>query len=279
MKRQLYALLLIITSAAQAVDVASLVRNGLVTPETLAAHHSELGLTSEQEAQLKSLVDEAKQQYTTLDGTLRGEQQKLEAMLRNTEAKHEVAAEQLKKLIEVETTMKLLQLRTLLSIRAALTPEQQAKAVALMQKTSVDQGPVKARIKAKADKLKEAFDTLGIQPSEALKAKGAEIEKLASDGDIVGAEKALDTLIADTGLDEPAPTEVIDFGKFETGSTDLSTLQERYKNVDQLAREVIRLPTIRLLLQGRDELEKAKSAEDAERVARILTWAEGVLAK
>ena len=37
--------------------------------------------------------------------------------------------------------------------------------------------------------------------------------------------------------------------------------------------------TEKQILQEWDELEKAKAAEDATRVARILTWAEGILDK
>jgi hypothetical protein len=47
--------------------------------------------------------------------------------------------------------------------------------------------------------------------------------------------------------------------------------------VGENAKDVVRLPVLRALLKGRDALEKAKAAEDVDAVARILTWAEGVL--
>ena len=129
-------------------------------------------------------------------------------------------------------------------------------------------------------KLKAAYEAIGVPPPEALKTKGEALEALVKEGRLPEAEKALDAVIKETGLDETATAAPpVDFDKYEPGTTDLPALQDRYAAVRTKAGKVTHLPTLRLLAQGRDELEKAKAAEDATRVARILTWAEGILDK
>jgi hypothetical protein len=96
-------------------------------------------------------------------------------------------------------------------------------------------------------------------------------------GDLAMANKSLDQLIIDTGLDESGEGAVIDFSSQIPGDTDLEILKQRYEAVEVAAAGVISLPLLRQLIQGRDALELAKENEDASQVGRILTWAEGVL--
>lgn len=280
MKLTLFFACLAATCAnAASIDLVSLNRAGLVSPEILKQHASELSFTADQETSLQSLAEEAKPRLAELETAVRDEQQKLESLVKESQAEPAPAAAQLDKLLAAEAALKHFQLAKLLELRAILTPEQRTLALALARKGSMARQPVDSRLKRKAQSLKAAWEELGVEPPESLTAKGAEIEQLARDGKYEEADQALDVLIEEVGLNLPTNTDTPDFSKFEPGSTDLGTLKERYDAVTLRAKEVTRLPTIRLLLKGRDELEKAKAAEDAEQVARILTWAEGVLSK
>ena len=277
MKLNLVSLFLIAASAVHAVDLATLARHQLVLPETVMAHASELGFTAEQEAKLKSYAAEMKPKIADLEAAVRDEQAKLEQAIKGPQATVELAAPQLDKLLSAESAVKHAQLKVLLELRDMLTPEQRDKALSLARKEHEAKQPVEQRVKAKASRLKSAFDELGIPPAEVLKAKGAGIEEMVRAGDFAEAETKLDELAKEVGIDEPALEVPAEFSKFETGNADLDALKHRYESVGENAKDVVRLPVLRALLKGRDALEKAKAAEDVDAVARILTWAEGVL--
>jgi len=280
MKHHLCLFLLAVAPIAGAVEITTMTRTGLVLPETLQKHHGDLDLSSDQTTRLQQLVEEAKTKAQGLETTLKEQQQAFENAVQNLETKADAASDQLKKLLDAEAAVKQLQLSTLLAIRAELTPEQRAQALKFSATDALHQQPLEARLKEKGARLAAAFGATGVQPSDELKARGEAIMALVKDGRLDEAAKSLDKLASETGLDEPATNpEAIDFDKFDPGATDLPTLKDRYDAVEAQAKKVIHLPTLKLLIQGRDELEKAKAAEDATRVARILTWAEGVLAK
>jgi len=277
MKLKVTVLALVLSAAAHAVDLATLARHQLVLPETVLAHASELGFTAEQETKLKAYADEMKPKIVALEETVRAEQSKLEQAIKVPDATVEQAAPQLDKLLAAESLVKHAQLKVLLELRDMLTPEQREKALALARKESEAKQPLEQRVKAKANRLRAAFDELGIPPAEVLKAKGAGIEEMVRGGEFAEAETKLDELAKEVAIDEPALEVPSDFSKFETGNTDLDVLKQRYESVTENAKDVVRLPVLKALLKGRDALEKAKAAEDVDAVARILTWAEGVL--
>ena len=280
MKSLLCIVIVSFAASASAVDVGALVRTGLVLPDTVLQHQSELGISPEQADRLRKMYDEARQEGQPLDAAVKQKQEEFDTALKNFETTPTAAAEQLKGLLDAEAALKQLQLRTLLKLRDELSPEQRKKALKLGKNEALTRDPVQARLKEKGMKVKTAFEGLGIPTPESLKAKAENIEAQAREGRLAEAEAALDLLIKETGIDEltAAPANV-DFDKFDAGATDVPTLQERYKAVATKAGEVTHLPTLKLLVQGKDELEKAKATEDATRVAKILTWAEGVLAK
>ena len=279
MKLTLCALLFTFAWTVSAVDVSTLVRTGLVLSDTVLQHQSEIGISSEQADRLRKLYDGAQQEAKPLETAVTAQQQAFDAAVKNPETTASAAAGQLKQLLEAEAAIKQLQLRTLLQLRDELSPEQRQRALKLGTKDAITRDPLETRLKEKGMKLKAAFESTGLQLPEALKTKGEALEALVKEGRLDEAEKALDAAIKETGLDEAVATTAVDFDKYEPGVTELSALQERYATVQARAGKVIHLPTLKLLLQGRDELEKAKAAEDATRVARILTWAEGILDK
>ena len=280
MKSLLCLAIVSFAASASAVDVGALVRTGLVLPDTVLQHQSELGISSEQADRLRKMYDEARQEGQPLDAAVKQKQEEFDTALKNFETTPAAAAEQLKNLLDAEAALKQLQLRTLLKLRDELSPEQRKKALKLGKSEALSQDPLQARLKEKGMKVKTAFEGLGIPTPEGLKSKAENIEAQVREGRLAEAEKALDVLIKETGVDELAAASAnVDFDKFDAGATDVPTLQERYKAVIAKAGEVTHLPTLKLLVQGKDELEKAKATEDATRVGKILTWAEGVLAK
>lgn len=250
---------------------------GLITPETLVQHRDALSLTPEQESTLTGIYEGAKAEAEALETTVRTEGAKLSELLRAAEVTDEGATAQLQRLLDAESKLKHLQLKTLVALRSELTSEQLAKALTLASQTTAENAPLKAGIEAKAARLKAAFDALGIGKSPTLESRGSEIMDLIRAGDLAMANKSLDQLIIDTGLDESGEGAVIDFSSQIPGDTDLEILKQRYEAVEVAAAEVISFPLLRQLIQGRDALELAKENEDAGQVGRILTWAEGVL--
>jgi Spy/CpxP family protein refolding chaperone len=269
---QLIAIFTLITAPAFAIDF-----NGIVTPETLVQHRAALSLTVEQETTLTGIYEGAKTEAALLEEAVRTEEAKLGELLRGADLTDAAAAAQLQLLLEAESKLKHLQLKTLVALRSSLTPEQLAKAINLAGQTATETAPLKAGIEAKAARLKSAFDALGIPASPSLKSRGDEVMALINAGDLAAANESLDRLIIDSGLEESGAGAVIDFSGQAPGDTDLEILKQRYEAVEVAASEVISLPLLRQLIQGRDALEVAKENEDAEAVGRILTWAEGIL--
>jgi len=273
----LIATLAIGTASASAVDVAALARAGLIAPETITAHHESLGLSPEQETRLKQIHAEMQAQAGPLEQTVAEQQKKLETLMRDETIAAEAAEPALKALLDAEAAVKALQLRTLIQLRAELTPEQRRRAIEFARADALERMPLEARVQLKGKRLRAAFDEIGVMPPDSLKARGAEIEAQLAAGDFAGADKALDELIEETGLEEPAEDTPVDFSAQDPGATDLETLKVRLQSVESEAVTIIRLPVLRQLVKAKNALEAAKAAEDAIQVGRILTFAEGVL--
>jgi len=251
---------------------------GLVTPESLAAHRAALELTAEQESQLSQIYESAKAEADSLEAAIRSEEQELKDLLKTDSLSPEAADAQLQDLLEAEAKFKRLQLKTLVTLRSALTPEQLAKAIKLAGQNREETAALESRIEAKADRLKAAFEELDLTPPIALEMRGTEIMEMVRRFELTEADQALDALMAETGIDEVGDTEPIDFSEQDPGDIDLEVLKQRYEKVTEAAEKVISLPLLRQLVKGRDALELAKQNEDAAQVGRILTWAEKKLA-
>lgn len=277
MKRTLL-ILLAATSFAIAGPEAWL-QGGLVTPETIQNLKPELGLSSAQEEKMQAIVAEARSEGAELEKEVRERQKAFNSLLRAPETKAEDASAALTRLLEAEAPVKQLQLRTLIRLRDVLTPEQQKLAVKLAPGRAARAQDLAAQVRQKAERLRAEVESLGIKPTRALSERGAEIESLMRAGDWQAAEAALGQLAKDSQAEVTTATEEIDFTAFPTGSTDLEELKARYAALEEKGQEVVSLPLIRRLLQAREALEHAKQAQDAEKVGRILTWAEQQLEK
>lgn len=279
MKKLLCCLLLTVANLP-AAQVEDWLKSGLLHPDLIASVREQLGLTEEQQAKLNSQLGEARAHAEPLEQTVQEQKKALNHLLQDPSTSADVAAAQLTKLLDAEAAVKQLQLRTLIGVRDVLTPEQLGKAKKLGPPKLAASGGLEAKVREKAGKLRAAVEALGVPPTEAMKYRGEEIEKLIKSGQFAEANKELDELMEDSHFkDLEAEVAKVDFSKFEPGSTDVETLRERYESVQAAGQEIISLPLLRELLQAKTAFEAAKEAQDADKVGRILTYVEGKLKK
>jgi Spy/CpxP family protein refolding chaperone len=284
MKNIVYSLFLLLTaSGLRAANVEDWLKSGLLHPDLIASVRDELALSEEQQSKLNAQLSGGRREAEPLEQAVKEQQKALNLLLRDPGTTVEAASAQLTKLIEAEAAVKQLQLRTLIGIRDVLSPEQLQKAQKLgppkMAAASRSSG-LEAKVNEKAGKLKAAVEALGIPPTEAMKTRGGEIEQLIKSGQFAEADAALDKLIEDSHFKElEAEPDQVDFSKFEPGNTDLEALKERYDALQLAGQEIIHLPLLREMLQAKEAFEEAKAAQDAEKVGRILTYAEGKVKK
>lgn len=275
---------LLLTSAAlSAANVDDWLKSGLLHPDLIASVRDDLALTEDQQTKLNAQLSEARKQAEPLEQAVKEQQKTLNHLLRDSNTTADAASAQLTKLLEAEAVVKQLQLRTLIGIRDVLTPEQQQKAQKLAlprMAAAAPRGGLESKVNEKAGKLRAAVEALGIPPTEAMKTRGGEIEQLIKGGQFAEADAALDKLIEDSHFKElEAEADKVDFSKFEPGSTDVETLRQRFEALQVAGQEIINLPLLREMLQAKEAFEAAKEAQDAEKVGRILTYAEGKLKK
>lgn len=272
MKHILYILLAFATCVR--ADVNDWLQQGLVTPEIISSLKSELELTAEQQTKMQAIVEAAQSEGQPLEQAVKEAQQAFNALINNRETQAEAASAALNKLLEAESPLKHLQLRALLQLRDVLTLEQQRLAVKLAPERKAKTAGLETQVRQKAMALREVVDGLGIKPTEAMSERGKEIEGLIRSGDWTAANEALEQLIKDSGFNEPVVTEPLDFSSFETGDIDLEVLKQRYQSVQDRGQSLISIPMMRRFVQAKQAFEEAKEAQDAEKVGRILTWAE-----
>ena len=279
MKKLLCCLLLTVASLP-AAQVEDWLKSGLLHPDMIASVREQLALTEEQQTKLNSQLSDARAQAEPLEQAVQEQKKALNQLLQDPSTSADVAAAQLTKLLDAEAAIKQLQLRALIGVRDVLTPEQLAQVKKLGPPKLAASGGLEAKVKEKAGKLRAAVDAIGVPPTEAMKYRGEEIEKLIKSGQFAEANKELDELMEDSHFKElEAEVEKVDFAKFEPGSTDVETLRERYESVQVAGQEIISLPLLRELVQAKTAFEAAKEAQDADKVGRILTYVEGKLKK
>jgi len=254
-------------------------QQGLVTPEIIESLKYDLGLTAEQEAKMQSIVSAARAEGEPLEQSVKEQQKAFHELLKKRDANAEAASAALSKLLEAEAPVKQLQLRALLELRDVMTPEQQKKALKLAPGRTAKTEGLETSVRQKADKLRAAVESLDIKPTRAMSERGTEIERMIRAGEWSTADAALDKLNQESGANLPETAEPLDFAKFDAGNTDLEVLKERYQAVLQKGESVISIPLMRQFLNAKEAMEEAKSAQDADKVGRILTWAEQELEK
>ncbi len=275
----LLALLTLSLGNVRAADADAWIKNGLIPPDAILSHRSELALAADQQKRLDEIIEAATPKVEPLESAARSAQQQLEALLRNPATKTDEATAQLAKVLEAEAALKQFQLRTLMDLRVLLTPEQRAKALAATSAGGSPQAALETRLREEAERTKKAFEALGVPMTAALKERGQAIEAMIKDGRLEPALKALEQLVKETGLYDPAPKTAPDFTRLSPGNIDHTVLAERLETVTGKAQTVISIPTLRQLMQARDALEKAKDNSDAEAAGQALTFAENLLDK
>ena len=254
-------------------------QHGLIMPETIATLKAELELTPDQESKMQSIVSGARTSAESLEQAVKEQQKAFNEALRNRETSADAASAALARLLEAEAPVKQLQLRTLIQLRDILTPDQQKKAMSLAPGKLAKKGDLESKVKAKAEKLRAAVESLGIKATQAMTDRGGEIESMIRAGEWAQADKALDKLTLESGVNEPESTEELNFSNQDPGNVDLEVLKQRLADVQTRAQSIISLPLIRQFIKAKEALEEAKAAQNAELVGRILTWGESKLAK
>ena len=278
--KKLLCCLFLTAASLPAAQVEDWLKSGLLHPDMIASVREKLALTEEQQTKLNSQLSEARAQAEPLEQAVQEQKKALGQLLQDPSTSADVAAAQLTKLLDAEAAIKQLQLRALIGVRDVLTPEQLVLVKKLGPPKMAERGGLEAKVKEKAGKLRAAVEAIGVPPTEAMKYRGEEIEKLIKSGNFTDANAKLDELIEDSHFKEmEAEVEKVDFAKFEPGSTDLETLRERYESVQGAGQEIISLPLLRELVQAKTAFEAAKEAQDAEKVGRILTYVESKLKK
>jgi hypothetical protein len=276
---KLFCLSIIALALSAKAGPEAWLQHGLIMPETIANLTAELELTADQETKMLAIVKEAKTAAEPLEAAVKQAQKTFNAALKNRETTVAAAESALTQLLETEAPVKQLQLRTLIQLRDSMTPEQQKKAMQLSSSKLVKKTDLAPSVRAKAEKLRVAVDSLGIKATQAMTKRGAEIEVLIRQGKWAMANEELDRLTQESGANEPESTEAPDFNREAPGNVDLEVLKERLADVQAKAESIISLPLIRQFIQAKKALEEAKEGQDAERVGRILTWGERQLAK
>lgn len=249
---------------------------GLPTPELIQKLKPQLSLTPEQESRMSAVLREAKEKGAPAEATLRERQKALQEMLRSPSGTADAASDLLVQILEVEGDLKQLHLRTLFALRDMLTPDQRQKALELAaSKPVAQQGDLESRVRAKVARLQAAVQSLGEGPTEGMKKRGEPIQAMIQEGNWQAADAALDSLVADAGLDElDKNTGAPDFASYDPGDTAVDALRQRLESVKDRARELVSIPVMRRLMKARDALEQAKASQDATAAGRILTFAE-----
>lgn len=273
----LLALLTLNFTPARAVDSATWLANGLVHPQIILNHQADLKLTADQQKQLGVIVSAANPQVAPLENALKQAQQQLETLLREQATTPAAGTEALGKVLAAETALKQFQLKTLLELRAMLTPEQRTQALDLASKGGMDVDRLQAQAVAEAERLKTSFEKLGVPITEALKERGQEIEKMIREGGFETALKAVERLVTESGINDPAPTDPLDFNHLNPGDTSLETLKSRLEVLKSKAQGVISVQVLQKLELAKNALEQAKGNSDAEMLGKILTFAENLL--
>lgn len=278
--KTLVCFFLLTVATLPAAQVEDWLQSGLLHPDLLKSVRDELSLSEDQQTKLNSQLSAAREAAAPLEQAVKEQQKALNQLLKESSANIESAGAQLTKLLEAEASVKQLQLRTLISVRDVLTPEQLEKAKKIGPPKMASKGNAESVVMAKANKLRAAVEGLGAPPNDAMKTRGAEIEGMIKGGQLDAADAALDKLIEDSHFKElEAETDKVDFSKFEPGSTDLETLRQRYEAVQTAGQQVLSLPLLREMIQAKEAFEAAKEAQDADKVGRILSYAEGKLKK
>lgn len=279
MKIILFSLVLA-TASLPAAQVEEWLQSGMLHPDLIASVREKLSLTEQQQSKLNSQLSAARAQAEPLEKAVQAEKKMLAQLLQDPSTSADVAAGQLTKLLDAEAAIKQLQLRTLISVRDVLTPEQLAKAKKLGPPKTVRGTGLEGEVKEKAGKLRAAVEAIGVPPTEAMKYRGGEIEQLIKSGQLSEANTKLDQLIEDSHFKElEVEVEKVDFAKFEPGNTDLESLKERFERLQMAGQEILSLPLLREMVQAKEAFEAAKEAQDADKVGRILTYVEGRLKK
>lgn len=256
---------------SRAEDTINLRASGLLSPEFIKANADTLGIDSTQGENLIAIYAAALKEAAGLEETIKAKRLDLEACLATAHASEADALAKLDALLAAEAPLKRLRLRTLMQLRAGLTPTQQEKARSLAASTSTSPAltpEAEERLTRKAEVLRELVEKEIGTATDGMRRLGDRIKETILAGNVEKGEREIDQMIV--LFTSPRPS--VDFASHDPGST--SDLRPRYDAVVEKASQVENPALLRQLAVARDALLKAKDAGDAETAGRILSWAE-----
>lgn len=95
--------------------------------ELVMRNQQAIGLTTEQQETIRTAMQKNSPRFSELQWQLSAEEESLNALIKEQKTDAEKVLTQLNKVLVIENEMKRLQLGLMLSVKNALTPEQQAK--------------------------------------------------------------------------------------------------------------------------------------------------------
>jgi Spy/CpxP family protein refolding chaperone len=99
----------------------------LFPPDLIMEHQQEIGLRAEQRKAMEDEIHQAQLRFVDLQWKMKGEGEKLQAMLRASPIDETRALSQVDRVLDVEREIKKTQLRLLIRVKNELSPEQQAR--------------------------------------------------------------------------------------------------------------------------------------------------------
>jgi Spy/CpxP family protein refolding chaperone len=119
--------------ANQQVTSHDPIGDALVQPDVVMSHQQELGLTDAQRNAILADVTRAQQRFTQLQWQIAAATEKLASILGQPRVDQSKALAQLDAELQLEREAKRTQLQMMIEVKNELTPDQQAKAMALQR--------------------------------------------------------------------------------------------------------------------------------------------------
>jgi Spy/CpxP family protein refolding chaperone len=115
------------TFAAPGAEQSALLEKHFFAPELIMQHQHAIGLTANQQAAIRSEMQQSMAQFTDLQWRESAQVESLTGILKQDQPNEKEALTELDKLLDLENQIKRLRTAMLIRIKSLLTPEQQAQ--------------------------------------------------------------------------------------------------------------------------------------------------------
>jgi Spy/CpxP family protein refolding chaperone len=168
-------------------------------PELIMISHAQIGLTQEQQEDIRARVQKTQSRSEELRQRLNGETAALSSLARKDKVDEAAVAAQLDRVLDVERELKHLQIGLLAGIKNLLTPEQLGK----LRQVASDGGSqveedMRRRLTEKVERVKaraQTWEASGRDTSAIARAMQERVKPLLDSGQPLEAEAELDRLL------------------------------------------------------------------------------------